>query len=262
VSFVDPELERMGRPPEFLQPLLLLVVAAFACFLGYEYVDELAYSFSDSDPITLGAAEELPQNVAWMQDGQLMLPSNRYVSVDGAAERRSASDRYVYYKLLGSQIYVQTEPETMGREVNGEWDFRPERGREDYREIRAGGGRLVAFEDLPKRYEGILQYYSEGYQLEFCGFEPSPTLRNHLVTLRLRTTEQLREELGREPTDDEINDRLGRAAECQRAYLLFAGVEPADYRYFIGLFALLGFITGGCFFFVWRWVRRSLLGAE
>lgn len=247
-SYVDPQLVSMDEPEDRVGfAAVLVLVAAFAAFVGAQYTSELAYVFTSGDPIALneGSPDEYMIAPAFFEDEQLVVPSNRLVDVVGILERRSRSDDRIFHKLVGSHIYVEREfVDDRPRVLQGT-PIREEPGADSYRATYEGVGRLIAFEDLPKRYERFIAFYSDSYQVAFCGFEPSADLELHFRRITSEAEFALREELGRTPSREEVAERLSGATACQNGYLLIAGRDPASYRIFLGIYLVIGVILVG-----------------
>ncbi len=244
-DYVDPELQRLPVARRGSQAWLLWVVAALGVFLGVQYLPELRYFLSPGEPLELGLLEELQHDERYVQNGQIALPSNRLVALEGIPERRSVADETIFYKLVGAHIYVEDIGGNAAPRLLRNLGGMPDPEAESYRATFARPGRLVAFEDLSRRYRSVVSYYSESYGIEFCGYEPSADVRafrNNVIS-RIRLT--LRDELGRDPTDEELNERLGPHGGCQRGYILMAGRLPSSYWWvpvaYVGLLLLVGF---------------------
>ena len=249
-DYVDPELLSLDAETSFSQMLLVLLVAGLAAVLAWQYKADLAYVFSPNEPMELGHAEELQFDGAVMVGGNLELPNNRYVAVDGLAEWPVTAGNLSFYKLLGAHIYVQLN--TRAEEVEPEPETRPalQWSEDSFRPIHDEPGRLVPFRDLPQRYESMIDFYSNNYAVHYCGFEPSQEYRRFLNNQRGRVELILLDELGRQPSEEEIEERLGPLGTCQEAYLLVAGVSPSSYRYFIAVYAVLALILLGSLWLV------------
>ena len=230
------------------QQAVLLLVAAFAVFLSVQYIDDLRYAFSPAEPVDLNAGADESTRLApeWFDaEGQLVLPSKRYVTVSGVPQRRSLSADREYFNLIGSPLYVEVEVNDTRPRILRDQAMPVERGMEDVRPLYEGGGRVIAFTDLPQRYEGLVRFYSDAYRVEFCGFEPSQTLRTFQDRLRREAEVALMDALGRAPTEAEIAARAGATVRCQRGYLLLDGQRPADFRYLAAVYAAFVLIIAG-----------------
>jgi hypothetical protein len=257
-DFVDPELASLDDGSALSQGLLLVMVAAFAIFLGAQYTQELRYYFSPPQPLDLneGADEPIWIGPEYLDAaGDLELPSNRYVRVAGIPERRSVSGDREFVSLVGSQLYVErARPDDGPRILRGQ-PRTIDRDLESARLLFEGEGRVVAFTDLPKRYRRFVEFYSDAYRLHFCGFEPSEALAAYQFRARREAEVDLRESLGREPTEEEVRDRIGPAAGCQQAYLVIEGEVPRAFWIYPVLYAGFAIILLGALYF---FVRRLL----
>lgn len=254
-DYVDPELVELGDSEDRIGFTgVLLLVVAFALFVGAQYTSELAYVFTSGDPIDLnaGAEDELMVGPSFLDDGQLAIPSNRYVQTVGVLERRSASEERTFHKLVGNHIYVEQEIIDDRPRILQGTPLPEEPGADSYRGTFEGTGRLIAFQDLPRRYERFVDFYSDSYQVAFCGYEPSAELALYFRRLRVDAEYRLTESLGRAPTDAEIEEELGGVTTCQQGYLLVAHRDPRSYAIFVLIYAVIVLITGGAAFLLYR----------
>jgi hypothetical protein len=248
-DYVDDELMELDAGADIGQLGIILLISAFALFLAAQYTLEATYFFSEKDPIALneGSEDEFLVGAQFFDEqGLLQLPSNRYVEVTGIPNRRSVSGDREFYALVGSELYVEARvPEDDRPRILQNTPREIERGQESTRTIHEGVGRAVAFEDLPKRYERFIQFYSESYRTHFCGYEPSEDLRSYQFRIRREAETNLTDELGRAPTEMEIQDRAGPAAACQNAYLILADQKPTEFWLYplayLAFAAVLGF---------------------
>lgn len=257
-DFVDPELENLDTGNPWAHGVILLMIAAFAVLLAFQYTLELRYFFGPREAIDLneGADEPLFIGDAWRDDeGLLEIPSNRYARVNGIPERRSVSGEREFTSLVGSQLYVERTIEDDRPRILQNTPMPVDRDLESARLLFEGEGRVISFRDLPRRYERFIEFYSNGYRLHFCGFEPSEELRSYQFRVRRQAEGDLRDELGREPTEQEVRERAGPAAYCQEGYLLIAGEVPGDFWFYPALYVGFALIVGGAVFFVYRRLR-------
>lgn len=254
-DWVDPELEKLKpRNPIFAQPIVLIVVTLLAGWLATQYVTELQYFLSPSEALDLGRAEEIRLDDDLMQDGRLVLPSNRFVHIEGLIEGRSGAREKTFYKLIGAHIFVEAENVDDRPRILRNVPEMPDRATQSLQDLHDGSGRLLAFEDLPSRYHTVVTYYSNFSRTWFCGFDPSPELQAYHNNLRGRVELEFMDENGRRPTDEELAERVGDRTDCQNAYLLLADTAPKSYWYYPALYlALLSIVVGGVFFLVKTW---------
>jgi len=256
-DYVDPDLERLGGDPGHAQVIMLGMLAAFAIFLATQYLGELRYYFSPTEPIDLGEIDEISLRDDLFEEGMLTLPSNRYVSLVGITERRSHARKRIFYKLVGAHIYVQSDEVDERPRILRHESLTVSPTEESYRAIHETPGRLIAFEDLPGRYQGVVRHYGDNYRTHFCGYEPSAEVRAYMLATRGRVEMTLLDELGRPPTPEELDDRLGPTNRCQHGYLVISGMAPRDYAYVLYIYAALGLVLIGCLVFMVRWFRAS-----
>lgn len=247
-DFVDESLVELGETDRVGQLAVLVLVAAFAAFLATQYTAELRYAFTPSEPEDLneGADDALKLGPAYFaESGELTLPTNRFVRVDGIRERRSVSDDRVFHKLVGAQLYVEEERvDERPRILQGQ-PMPVERGTESVRPVYEGGGRVVAFRDLPQRYERLIEFYSDAYQTWFCDFERSDELFAFHQRLESEARFAFRTNNGRDATPDELAAALRGRTSCHEAYLLQDAKTPETHRVFIGIYAALALILLG-----------------
>lgn len=252
---VDPELEQLGNQRNGLQPVVLLLVMLFTVYLARSTWDGLQYSSTPNQPVLLGEASDLNES-AYIQDGRLVLPSNRHVSMSGAPSERSVAGQRAFVRMVGAQIYMErVEIDTRPRVLQG-MPMSPNHNTE-IREYFTGTGRLIAFQDLPTTYGPFIDYYSLNYGREFCGFEPAPQVRVILAADRARAEQRLSDHLGRVPTEAERRTALGTRFECQNAYLLIENQAPLHFTYLKVVYAAFGLILVGCTYFLFSWLRRG-----
>ena len=261
-DFVDQDLVELDASADFGQLGIMILIAAFAIFLASQYTLEAKYFFSEREPIALndGSIDEMFVGPEFFdEEGELSLPSNRFVEVTGIPNRRSVSGDREFYGLVGAQIYVERRVEDDRPRILQDAPREVERGMESVREAHEGTGRIIAFQDLPRRYEDFVEFYSESYRTVFCGFEPSADLRSYQVRIRREAELELTESLGRTPTEEEIRDRAGPAAACQNAYLLIDAQDPKDFWLYplaYVAFVLVIGVSGGLL------IRRFRRGSE
>ena len=261
-DFVDQDLVELDAGADFGQLGIMVMIAAFAIFLAGQYTLEAKYFFSEKEPIALnaGSADEMFVGPEFFdEEGELVLPSNRFVEVTGIPNRRSVSGDREFYGLVGSEIYVERRVEDDRPRILQDAPREVERGMESARLIHEGTGRIIAFEDLPRRYEDFIEFYSDSYRTVFCGFEPSADLRSYQLRVRREAELQLTESLGREPTEEEIREHAGPAAACRDAYLLISDQDPKDFWLYplayVAFLLVIG-VSGGLLY------RRFKGGAE
>ena len=257
-DFVDPDFDQLDGESSWGHGILLLMVAAFAVLLATQYTLELKYFFSPREALELnaGADEALFVGPQWIDEaGLLDIPSNRYARVAGIPQRRSVAGDREFFALVGKEIYVERRVEDDRPRILRGTPIPVDRNLESARMMFEGEGRIVAFRDLPRRYERFIAFYSSAYRLDFCGFEPSEELRSYQFRVRRQAEADLREELGRDPTEAEVRERAGPAAHCQEGYLLIADEVPAEFWVYPVLYAAFAGIAAGALFFVVRRLR-------
>jgi hypothetical protein len=249
-DFVDPELARLNARPSVLQLLLVLVVMGFAGFLAATLYADVAYFFSDDAPLDLGAVEEMAAELAANPSLLESLQSNQYVRVSGIPQRRSVAGDRQWAQLVGAPIFVESVREDPGADpILRDVRFRIAPNEEPLRRYYlATEGRLMRFEDLGRRYDGLIEFYRDGYNLWFCG---QPLTRRQ-EDYRQLTVNELRVELGREPTTEEVDQSF----HCENAFLVQADRKPADHAWHLAVVAFIALIQLAGLWYVVRWVVR------
>lgn len=264
-QWVDEDLAgatSLGRQVDFSRPLLVFLVSAFALWLASQYTLELRYAFSSTEAIELGRAEELRLDPAFHDGLQLNLPSNRYVQLEAVLERRAVADRNHFFKVVGAPIILQQRDERADdARLFRDLPRTPDRNADSFQPTSTTTGRLVAFTDLPPRYQSIARYYSEALAVHYCGVEPSLELQRFLENRRETVRLRMQRELDREPTLEELDARLGRHARCQHAFMFFSDAAPRDFWYFPVLYLIFALMLGGALVVLVRWGRETF-GAE
>lgn len=259
-GWVDPDLAD-GDPDTGLRSpaasLVLVALAGLALFFAWQSFDIFRYAMSERAPIELGLAEELRETSAHYSGHRLVLSSNRHAQIEGVTERRTAAGERVFRKLIGAHIYIETRDIDDRPVVLRDQPRRRERGTESLADYYGGSGRLVAFSDLPRRYESIVRYYSTNFRVEFCGYPPAIELQQWQNNQRSRIELSLLDSLGRDPTPAELDAALGDSLRCHEGYLLFDGVTPANQWYWLVIYLLLLGIVGGALWFLWQTVAQQ-----
>lgn len=249
---VDPELVALAEAPNPWTPLLLLLVAIVAAYLGAQYLGDARYALqSSSRYTTLGDVEFWGTSNDRFVDGQLVLPSNRYVHIEGVSQRRAALGGLGYTKLVGVPVFAEVSRELLND---------PSRSSTVGDYLAVGGdrhtvglpGRLVPFDQLPRRYEGITRYLAKAFEMNLCGVEGDPDLLRALRAERDRQILGLNERLGRVASRAEIAREIG--PECERAWLYQEGRAPKDHRGYLYIFVFLGLVSALSVGLAIRWM--------
>ena len=254
-----------------LRPILMVMVLVLGAFILSDWKEELAYYFSSSTPIELGQVSEFPTRAeadpAWRPE----IPHNRYVSLTGIPIRRSLSNQYKYYKLIGGELYVEAPRDDadlseMERIQRGE-----AQGAESDRSYFEGGGRALSFSAMPKRYATLRNYYETRYATKFCADLDEPARkqleaqrREMAVKIWKKTYEEAaeeeREKMTPEPSKEKLDELMRENPVCVDAWLIQEGKQPKDHLWYVilsGVFAL--FMVVDLIFLV-RWVVRAVRG--
>ena len=267
----DPELMGLvggGAGDSILKPILMITVIVMGFWLLDDWREEIAYFFSDSEPVELGTITEYPVKRSREPGWEPELPHNRYVSLQGVPTQRSQSPRFRFFKLIGHDLYVEQEREDYIADPIERELADSEKGDVD-RVYYEGTGRLVAFEKTSKRYGGLRHYYGTRYGTVFCDqidarerAEIERRRRDSVIQQwRLEykdASPEERERLGLslEPTEAELADVLASEPICEEAWLVQDGVEPKDHWWYVAMAALfLAFMLFNAVLLV-RWIVR------
>ena len=202
------------------------------------------------------------------------LPHNRYVEIGGIPSKRSMSERYAYFKLVGGELYVEQRREDAD---DSEYDKLARGGpmASADRDMFSGRGRLVSFAQMPNRYAGLRQYYSRNYGQPFC-VDMDENSRAQIVTQRRETVRQMwrrqyeetseeeraAQELTPAPTEAQIDELMAEYPVCSEAWLIQEGVSPRDYWWYVLLVGMfVAFMLVDAVLLV-RWVVRFVRHAH
>jgi hypothetical protein len=209
-----------------LRLLLSLAVIWFGISLINDWRTPLSYFFSSSEPVEVGKVIEFATRRAQNPDFEPDIPNNRYVSLRGVPTRRAQSERFKFFKLVGSQVYVEAPRDDAElSELERQLD-------DDEAEIDRtyfdGAGRALKLSEMPARYEGLRTYYYTNYHTRFCGMD-------------LNAKQQ------------RIAEASGR--ECVDAYIIQAGVTPMDHWWYVAIAGVIGIFVLLNIWWTIRWVR-------
>jgi hypothetical protein len=265
---VDPELVALAEErasSSALRPLLFVAVIGLSIWVISDFWSEIEYFFSPSEPAEIGEVTKLAQTSSDEPNWSKHFPHNRYVSLSGIPKRQSESENYRYFKLVGVPVYVE-DPLGEDEKDSGPTNAGP-RGPTD-RTYFEGKGRLIAFEKMPKRYNGVKRYYRKQYGTRFCetlSDREIDRIRNEKRTAVVdnwrkryeNASEQEREEkdLTREPTEQDIQEILNADPICVEAYLFRSTVEPSDNWEYLAVGGLFGLFMLLNVFWLVRWFR-------
>ena len=192
--------------------ILMVAVVASCIYMTISFSSDLAYFFSNSEPVLLGNAGDYPIKKQNDPNFELDIPSNTYVKIKGIPIRQANSEEFIYFKLRGVDIYVeQTKEEDKTEDSLSHVEY--------YRESRTralfvGEGRLISMKQAPKRYEGIRSFHSEEFSTLFCM------------------------DLSEEDIKD-LESKTSRRPVCHSGYILQAGVAPSDHWWYLLIYAVL-----------------------
>lgn len=245
-DWVDEELAG-GKPLFSMSLILMLTLLLTSVGMTSVLWDDLTYVLSSSTPIELGELTEWGERQEANDPVLADLPDNRLVSIAGIGHRRaevesssSSSDKPVtaYYKAIGAPMLIERS-----EAPRPDLHTRQRERAEDYRPYLEGEGRLRRLEHLPRRYRSLSIYYSRELRTVFCGAPTDPAVIDYIERQRTDARRVLRSELGREPTEDELQT-LGMAPpECVYGSLVVLGSTPATMRSRALLWVLLVTLT-------------------
>lgn len=275
---VDPELVAMGdaRGDSVLRPMLMIAVLVLGGYIISDWSEELAYFFSPSEPVVLGAVTDFPSKVeanpSWTPD----IPHNRLVRVEGIPSRRAISKSQKFFKLVGGEVYVQVHrDEDKGADPKAPPPA-PTLG-EGFgskpvdRTYFSGVGRAMAFDAMPQRYQRLRDFYRRTYDVDFC-VDLSANERAKIERKRREAivqtwakryedapaAEREAQKLTPSPSDAQIAEILRREPACINAFLVQEGVEPKDHWWYLALTLLFGGFMITDLVLLGRWFKRAL----
>lgn len=261
---IDPELLALADPKHdtILKPFLMITVILMGFWVINDWQQELQYFFQSSTPVDLGDSMEMGSKTE-------KIPHNTFVTTTGIPTRRSNADRYRYFSLVGSKIFVEQKrddyiEDPLEREINGN------KGDVDRVYFR-GNGRILHFSKLSGRYNGLRTYYSKRYNTGFCE-QMSPSVQAELKQRQLDSfllykqkiydaaSEEVRLEksLKRKPTEEEIRVMAEEEPICIDAYLLQADIAPKNHVGYLIASILFAFFMLFNFFLLIKWIKRFL----
>src|SRR5690554_4713895 len=170
---VDPELMELAQERSrgsLLRPILMIAVIFFGLSLLNDWRDQLEYFFTSSTPVEMGSITEYPIQMAENPEWKSPLVHNRYVTIGGVPTRRSQSEKFNYFKLVGAEVYVEAPREDTPlspiQRVMSE--DQPKKLSDTDRNFYRGTGRLIALSKTTDRYGGLRSYYTSRYDTRFC----------------------------------------------------------------------------------------------
>jgi hypothetical protein len=270
---LDPELLELAEERSrgsVLRPVLMIAVIMLGASILSDWRDNLAYFFSASEPVEVGSVTEFPVLAAEDPAWSPKLPHNAYVRLSGVPTRRSQSERYNYFKLVGGEVYIETRRDDfienpLERELAGRKPGEVDRTYFD------GTGRLQAFGKFPERYNGLRRFYNQRYNTYFCEQyderELAEVARRRRETIRANwaaeyerasAEERAAQNLRPEPSEAELQEVFESEPLCVNAYLLQEGVSPRDHWWYVALAGLIGFFMLFNTVMLGRWFWRFL----
>ncbi len=271
---VDPELMELAQERSrgsLLRPILMVAVIFFGLSLLNDWRDQLGYFFTSSTPVELGSITDYPVEMAENPEWKAPLIHNRYVTLGGVPTRRSQSEKYDYFKLVGAEVYVEAPREDLPQSAIQRvmTEDQPKKLSDTDRTFYRGTGRLVALPKTTDRYGGLRSYYTSRYDTRFCeqyderGIAEIARSRREAILLNWaleyeRATPEQRTKGGlhREPTTEEMDDIFNSEPLCVNAYLFQEGTAPKNHWWNIALAVLIGCFVAFNAVNLVRWVIR------
>ncbi|MEZ4459598.1 MAG: hypothetical protein R3E66_07670 [bacterium] len=266
-SEIDEELIDLAdeNTPSILRPILMIGVIATALWIVSDWREEVSYFFSSNDPIAIGDVTDFAskaEDPAWKPD----LPHNRLVSLSGIPTQRSQSARYMYSRLVGGWVFVESKRDLPDGIAAGMEDTPT--GDVD-RTFYQGTGRLLSFSQAAQRYNGLRDYYRSRYGIEFCetlrpeDIQRIEQKRRDVIVSQWKAEydeasaeERTEKKLSERPTDAQIKEILDNNPVCVDAYLVQDGVMPRDMIwYLVATVLFVGFMLFNVFGLI-RWIRQ------
>lgn len=265
---IDEELIGLAdeNTPSILRPILMIGVIITAFWIVGDWREQVSFFFSSNEPIVIGDVTDFAtkaEDPNWRPD----LPHNRVVSLSGIPTQRSQSARYMYWRLVGGWVFVEAKRDIPEGSITAEMEDAPA-GDVD-RTYYEGKGRMIAFREMPQRYNGLREYYRSRYNIEFCetlrpeDVRSIENKRRDVIVSQWKIEydeatpeERIEKKLSERPTDAQIKEILDNNPVCVDAYLVQDGVMPSDMIWY-----LVATILFGCFmlFNVYgliRWIRQ------
>ncbi|MBA2664672.1 MAG: hypothetical protein H0U74_20465 [Bradymonadaceae bacterium] len=265
----DPELMELAEERSrgsLLRPILMIAVILFGASIINDWRDNIAYFFASSEPVNMGNVTEYPLRMSEEPGWVAPLVHNRYVTMSGVPTRRSQSERYNYFKLVGGEIYVEAARDDYIKNAL-ERELATKKVGDVDRTFFSGSGRLIAFSQISDRYGGLRRYYSQRYNTQFCEQYDERSLAE-LARRRRETilanwaleyeqaSPELREQKGLrpEPSAAELEEVFNSEPLCVNAYLVQVGTQPRDHWWHVTLAALIGFFVVFNTVMLARWI--------
>ncbi len=178
VTGVDDSWKKVKSKPKLtkMRTLLMLGVLLGIPWFAYGYLGDLAYFFSNWEPIELGSAVDYVRADSTHQAKPQDFKDNTYVHMTGYPVRQISiskkngmlHSKYLVYQLMGSSVYVQ-EPYENSKYAkflsSTKNTFSPDAGVVDV-DVK---GRLRRFDTgNVKAYAPVRDYFSSNYGVTFC----------------------------------------------------------------------------------------------
>ena len=242
--------EEVERALAWLPLVLALALLGVTAWITSWVWPSLSYFRASSEALPLGVVDGWGDREELWREGELVLPSGVYASFEGIGHLRTRVDGrglgggdeiQAFYKVIGAPVFVER------REVPSERPpvpLGPADEMHDGHPWLAVNGRLMAFEDLPRRYRRVVAWYSRALRVPFCGHDTLDAIERVWSLERERFRRQFRLDQGRDPTPAEMRAQ-GVEPSCVRAYLLVADETPASMLPRLSLWALFAALVLG-----------------
>lgn len=260
-DYVDPDLVRLALRPSVVELVLVLVIMAALGGYAYLFRADFLYYFANDEPIELGPVNAWSERLAEDPDALMSVGSNVYVSLSGIPARGSETDELQWSQLVGAPIFVERPNENADQDpILRNVTTRPRVGPFSERASRSqrfyvdGAGRLLHFSEA--RADNVVAYYTNGYGMWFCGEELPPEVVQFRRMMREELATDMREELGRAPSDEEVQQRFDADFACVQGFLFQLGDAPDDYLAYVVIYGIFGLLELLGAAYVARWFVR------
>ena len=101
-----------------------------------------------------------------------------------------------------------------------------------------------------------IDFYQNGYNIRFCSREMSGIQLQFVRHLREELRPELEQQLGRLPTEEELDQAADEQFPCQHGFLFQVGRAPGDHLWTLFLFGFILLVELAGLAFIIRWLKR------